>query len=125
MAAFGWMGTAGHLIWPSLIPEMEFTAIYHLLQVVLAHPPHRFSFFQKARPLTLFSCRIFGCQRTQSENISFSSLTFYWELFSNLPTKKFKVFKIFFFLLWIVFLETPHSDASLRSVLHSSARYKI
>ena len=41
-AVLGWMGTAGHLIWPSLITETEFTAIHLLLQVVLAHPPHRF-----------------------------------------------------------------------------------
>jgi len=42
-AAFGWMGTAGHLVWPSLTAEREFTAIHHLPQVVLAHPPYRFS----------------------------------------------------------------------------------
>ena len=41
-AVLGWIGTAGHLIWPSLITETEFTAIHLLLQVVLAHPPHRF-----------------------------------------------------------------------------------
>ena len=46
-AVLGWMGTAGHLIWPSLIAEVKFTAIRFLLQVVLAHPPYRFPFLTR------------------------------------------------------------------------------
>jgi len=54
MAAFGWVGTAGHLpLWPSLIAEMEFTAIHLPLQVVLAHPPHRLSHSSWGRQPTL------------------------------------------------------------------------
>ena len=34
------MGTAGHLIWPSLIQVLS-------VQVVLAHPPHRFPFLTR------------------------------------------------------------------------------
>lgn len=45
-AALGWVGTAGHLLLPSLIAGMEFAAIYLPLQVVLAHPPNRLSFIQ-------------------------------------------------------------------------------
>lgn len=102
MAAFGWMGTAEHLIWPSLIEAFrENCSPFHIPRFYrwswrilrIAFP------FSKARPLMLFSRRLFTFQRTQSENIPFSSLTFYWELFSNLPTKNFKIFKIFFFRL--------------------------
>lgn len=54
MAAFGWVGTAGHLLlWPSLIAEMEFTAIHLPLQVVLAHPPYRLSHSSWGRQPTL------------------------------------------------------------------------
>ena len=39
-AVLGWMGTAGHLIWPSFM--RVFSA-----QVVLAHPPYRFPFLTR------------------------------------------------------------------------------
>ena len=52
-AAFGWVGTARHLILPSLIAEIEFTAIHLPLQVVLAHPPHRLSHSSWGRQPTL------------------------------------------------------------------------
>ena len=38
-AAFVWTGTAGHLLWPSLMQTMS-------AQVVLARPTHRFPFFE-------------------------------------------------------------------------------
>ncbi len=51
-AAFGTGGTAGYRIWPSFIAEREFTAISHLLQVVLAHPPLSLFPFQGTLPGT-------------------------------------------------------------------------
>lgn len=51
LAGWGPLGT--FLIWPSLIAETEFAVIRLLLQVVLAHPPHRLSHSSWGRQPTL------------------------------------------------------------------------
>ncbi len=50
-AVFVWMGTAGHLIWPSFIRTLS-------AQVVLAHPTDRFPVFRRVRQGTYSSRRI-------------------------------------------------------------------
>lgn len=46
-AVFVWMGTAGHLIWPSFITEKKIHCNSFPLQVVLAHPTYRFPFLTR------------------------------------------------------------------------------
>ena len=95
-AVLGWMGTAGHLIWPFFI--RVFSA-----QVVLAHPPYRFPFLTRTvreripvagydRRARCFSKSTRGCFALSSLYHNLQSLkpTLFFQKFQN------KFFKGFF-----------------------------
>ena len=105
----GWMGTAGHLIWPSLIAEVKFTAIRFLLQVVLAHPPYRFPFLTRTVreriPVAGYDRRARCFSKSTRGCFALSSL--YYNLRSLKPTLFFQKFQNKFFKGRFSLLNSP------------------
>ena len=109
----GRMGTARHLVWPSLMQETCTGGSWRILQCRSALVKHSVRERISVPDVTRAGPVFFKVQR---EANCVAPLICHWGLFSDLTTKNLSFLKIFSLRLWIACCEIPTSSANSHSV---------